>query len=73
MSADAEFQRPHPNTLRCEDCGHLWFEGERRHQYVDPAGEISLEDGADVVCTLCMHRRRRWGPEHEEDEEVEYW
>ena len=42
------FQRPHPNTIPCEDCGHVWFEGERRHQYVGPNGEVSEEDAADA-------------------------
>ena len=73
MSADADFQRPHPNTLRCSDCGHVWFEGERRHQYADAQGEVSTKDGADVVCALCMQKRRRRAPEKDDGEGVTYW
>lgn len=52
-------QRPHPNTLPCSDCGHVWFEGERRHHYVGGSGEDSIEDGAEIVCTLCKQQRFR--------------
>jgi len=24
---------PHPNTLSCTDCGHIWQEGDHRHEY----------------------------------------
>ncbi|MDX6679525.1 MAG: hypothetical protein QOE31_3577 [Solirubrobacteraceae bacterium] len=65
-----QFQRPHPNTIACEDCGHIWFEGERRHQYVGPNGEVSEDDDADVVCILCHQKRRRPRPD---EEEVTYW
>ncbi len=65
-----QFQRPHPNTLPCVDCGHVWFEGERRHQYVDSAGEVSEHDDAVVVCILCHQKRRRPRPEQDE---VAYW
>jgi hypothetical protein len=73
MSADANFQRPHPNTLRCSDCGHVWFEGERRHHYADERGEVSEGDDAEVVCMLCMQRRRRGAPETDDGEGVRYW
>jgi hypothetical protein len=73
MSADADFQRPHPNTLRCSDCRHIWFEGERRHHYADEHGEVSEEDDAEVVCALCMHQRRRSAPETDDSEGVTYW
>ena len=73
MSDDADFQRPHPNTLNCADCGHVWFESERRHQYVDEAGEISVEEGADAVCMLCHQRRRRGAPDDGGGEGVRYW
>lgn len=26
-------RRPHPNTIPCVDCGHIWKMGERRHEY----------------------------------------
>jgi hypothetical protein len=60
MTPDPDLgQRPHPNTRPCSDCGHVWFEGERRHEYVDAAGEITVADEADVVCILCRVKRRR--------------
>jgi hypothetical protein len=65
-----QFQRPHPNTVPCSDCGHIWFEGERRHQYVGDDGEVSEDDDADVVCILCHQKRRRPRPA---DDEVTYW
>jgi hypothetical protein len=70
MSDDEQFQRPHPNSISCADCGHVWFEGERRHQYVDEAGEVSEQDGADVVCILCHQKRRRPRPDVDE---VTFW
>lgn len=33
-------RRPHPNTLPCADCGHIWEEGERRHEYDHHLGYI---------------------------------
>jgi len=68
MSTDAEFQRPHPNTLNCSDCGHVWFAGERRHHYVGDSGAVSEQDGADAVCILCMQKRRRGAPDTGDDE-----
>jgi hypothetical protein len=68
--SDADFQRPHPNTVPCVDCGHIWFEGERRHHYVDGDGAISDHDDAFVVCILCHQKRRRPRPE---EDEVTYW
>ena len=52
-------QRPHPNARPCADCDHVWFEGERRHEYVDADGEVSIEDDAEVVCRLCHVKRMR--------------
>ena len=46
---------PHPNTWPCEDCGHIWFPGERRHEYVEHEG-VSLEE-VEVLCVLCRRRR----------------
>ena len=46
---------PHPNTLPCVDCGHLWFEGsKRRHEYdhflgYDSMGHLKVE----AVCQAC--------------------
>ncbi|MBA3745957.1 MAG: hypothetical protein H0W96_00460 [Solirubrobacterales bacterium] len=72
MNAGDGFQRPHPNTQRCADCGHVWFEGERRHEYAGESGEISVEDDAEAVCRLCLHKRRRKAPADDGDE-VSYW
>ncbi len=45
--------RSHPNTRPCDDCGHVWFAGERRHEYLDDEerGE------ARVLCVLCRRQR----------------
>jgi len=50
----------------------VWFEGERRHHYVDETGEVSEQDGAQAVCMLCMQKRRRGAP-RSTDGEVKYW
>lgn len=49
---------PHPNTLSCVDCGHIWKEGERRHEY-DHHNGYGPEHHYDVqpVCTLCHAKR----------------
>jgi len=51
-------RRPHPNTLPCTDCGHVWSEGERRHEYDHHLG-YAPEHHYDVqpVCTLCHSAR----------------
>lgn len=51
-------QRQHPNAVPCSHCGHVWFEGERRHHYVDEHGEDSIEDDAEVLCKLCAQQRQ---------------
>jgi hypothetical protein len=50
--------RPHPNTLPCFDCGHVWKRGERRHEYDHYLG-YAAEHHYDVqsVCTLCHSHR----------------
>lgn len=47
-------RRPHPNTLPCSDCGHIWSPGERRHEYDHHKG-YTAEHHLDVepVCTTC--------------------
>lgn len=47
-------RRPHPNTLPCVDCGHVWKPGERRHEYDHHLG-YAPEHHLDVepVCTTC--------------------
>lgn len=51
-------RRPHPNTLPCVDCGHVWTSGERRHEYDHHLG-YSAEHHHDVVvrCTRCHAHR----------------
>lgn len=50
--------RPHPNSLPCVDCGHVWSNGERRHEYDHHKG-YAAEHHHDVVpvCTLCHAKR----------------
>jgi len=51
-------RRPHPNSLACVDCGHLWSVGERRHEYDHHLG-YAAEHHYDVVpvCTTCHAKR----------------
>lgn len=53
-----EGRRPHPNTLPCADCGHVWAPGERRHEYDHHLG-YAPENHLNVisVCTTCHARR----------------
>jgi hypothetical protein len=46
---------PHPNERPCDDCGHVWFAGERRHEYLDYAAERHEDVG--VLCMLCIQQR----------------
>ena len=50
--------RPHPNTIHCKDCGHVWKRGERRHEYDHHLG-YAAEHHYDVesVCTTCHAKR----------------
>lgn len=50
--------RPHPNTLPCADCGHVYGPGESRHEYDHHLG-YSVEHQLDVqaVCVRC-HKKR---------------
>ncbi len=52
--------RPRPNDLPCEDCGHAWASGERRHEYDHYLG-YGMRHQLDVqaVCTTCHHNRER--------------
>jgi hypothetical protein len=51
-------RRPHPDTLPCSDCGHVWTPDGRRHEYDHYLG-YAAEHHYDVeaVCTKC-HRGR---------------
>jgi hypothetical protein len=46
---------PDPHDRTCDDCGHVWFAGERRHEYADPAA--ARPEDSDVVCVLCRQKR----------------
>lgn len=51
-------RRPHPNTLPCADCAHVWKEGERRHEYDHHLGyEAAHHYDVEPVCTKCQRRR----------------
>ena len=61
---------PHPNERPCDQCGHIWFAGERRHDYVEHGGERPEE--VAVLCRLC--RQQRGLPRAElEDEQSSAW
>jgi hypothetical protein len=51
-------RRVHPNDLPCTDCGHIWFQGERRHEY-DHYNGYAPEHHFNVepVCTTCHAAR----------------
>lgn len=51
---------PHPNTIPCYDCLHIWNAGERRHEYDHYLG-YSAENHLEVqsVCTTCHGSRER--------------
>ncbi len=48
---------PDPNERTCDDCGHVWFAGERRHEYADV--EAPSPEDSDIVCALCRRQRER--------------
>ncbi|HEY5197187.1 MAG TPA: hypothetical protein VIJ51_09195 [Solirubrobacteraceae bacterium] len=57
--------RADPSSLPCVDCGHVWFDGERRHEYVPappPPGFRTGGDRVEVVCVLCARKRDRRPP-----------
>ena len=49
---------PDPNSLPCADCGHVYADGERRHEY-DHHNGYTAEHHLTVqaVCTVCHSRR----------------
>jgi hypothetical protein len=53
-TAPADWPDPHERV--CDDCGHVWFAGERRHLYTDPDAPAAEQSG--VVCLLCAQKRR---------------
>ena len=51
---------PHPNTLPCVDCGHVWQAGGRRHEYDHHLGyNAAHHEDVEAVCTSCHHARER--------------
>ena len=47
-------RRPHPNSLPCKDCGHVWSAGERRHEYDHYLGYAAAHHyDVEPVCTKC--------------------
>ena len=54
---------PDPDERPCDDCGHVWFAGERHHGYAD-AGTDDPEE-VIVLCALCRRRRLLPQPEPE--------
>lgn len=50
--------RQHPNAIPCQDCGHVWAHGERRHEYDHYMGYAAKHHGdVQSVCTRC-HKAR---------------
>ena len=49
---------PHPNDRPCSDCGHIWTQSERRHEYDHHLG-YAPEHRLHVqpVCTICHAAR----------------
>lgn len=44
-----------PNDRPCDQCGHIWFAGERQHQF---AGGSAVGNGEiEVLCSVCSHKR----------------
>lgn len=49
---------PKPNSIPCVDCGHVWEEGERRHEFDHFEGYAGdKHDVVEVVCTTCHAKR----------------
>jgi len=66
---------PHPNDRPCRDCGHVWFRGERRHEYdVDSLESLpDRHEDVHVVCILCLQQREFEREEGEEDRTARRW
>lgn len=51
---------PHPRTLPCKDCGHVWTEGGSPHQYDHHLGYSEEHTfSVEAVCAKCHGRRTR--------------
>ena len=45
---------PHPNSLPCAECGHMYVEGERRHEYDHYLGYAAEHhEKVKALCTTC--------------------
>lgn len=51
---------PPPNALPCTDCGHVWEDGGRRHEYDHASGYgVAEQLTVEAVCSACHHTRER--------------
>ena len=51
---------PRANDRPCVDCGHVWRDGERRHEYDHYLGyEIEHRLAVEPVCTTCHADREK--------------
>jgi hypothetical protein len=51
-------RRASPNAFPCVDCGHVWPDGERRHEYDHHLGYAAEHHGdVEPVCTKCHAQR----------------
>jgi hypothetical protein len=46
---------PHPNDRPCDQCGHIWFRGERPHEYLEH--DAQRPEDVTVLCRLCRQQR----------------
>ncbi len=46
---------PDPHDRPCDECGHVWFAGQRRHEYLDLSAE--RHEDVEVLCVLCRRQR----------------
>lgn len=52
---------PHPNKLPCADCGHVFEQGGKRHEYDHHLGyEKDFHEQVQSVCATC-HKKRTNG------------
>ncbi len=56
--AGGHSSRPDPDERRCDRCGHVWFTGERHHEFVTAGEGPGRPDGVEVLCALCLHQQR---------------
>lgn len=55
-------RRPHPNTLPCAKCGHVWKDGERRHEYHHRSGYgPDAHYDVESLCVRCHSKQEGKG------------